>query len=91
MKIVLNYPIKSGAATISEIELRRPKVRDIRAGDLARASGGDTAAMVAMIASMTGLPTEAVEDIDVTDDFARIVEAFNAIAGDARPLPNGGA
>lgn len=86
--ITLKYPVQDGATTLTEISLRRPKVRDIAAGDKARIADGEMAGTIAMIASMAGLPVPVVMDIDATD-FAALAEAMAELVGIDRPLPRG--
>lgn len=86
--IKLKYPVSHAGREISEIDLRRPKVRDVAAGDKVRATDGDMAASIAMIASMAGLPVEVIMDVDAAD-FTALAEVMADLVGSDRPLPAG--
>jgi hypothetical protein len=88
--IKLSSPVAHGALTISEITLRKPKVKDLAAADKARTAGdGELAGTIAMIASMTSLPIAVIEEIEL-DDFTRIAEALGGVVPkEGSPLPSG--
>lgn len=87
--VVLKYPVPHGNAVLTEITLRRAKVRDVAAGDKARITDGDFAATVAMIASMANLPVDVIMDVDATD-IAALGDAMSAMIEGKGPLQAGG-
>jgi hypothetical protein len=72
-KIKLNEPIKIDGVSISELTLRRPKVRDRLAVE--RLGTNDAEKEVALIANLADIPKDAVEDLDLAD-YAKIQEAL---------------
>jgi hypothetical protein len=72
-KIKLNEPIKIDGVVISELTLRRPKVRDRLAVE--RLGNSDAEKEVALIANLTDFPKDAVEELDLAD-YAKIQEAL---------------
>lgn len=69
MVVTLRYPIaigRTGAATITELVLRRPKMKHLRAMD---AATGDMAKAQALLAAVCGRASRELEELD-TDDLA---------------------
>ena len=61
----LVYPITVDGKEIKEVELRRPKVRDLKA---AAKIGKDAMEQeTLLIANLAGLPVDAVEEMDLAD------------------------
>jgi hypothetical protein len=88
--IRLREPIEHGGAVITEVTVRSPKVRDLRAIDAG--TGKDASEFdrgIALAAQLTGLALEAVEEMGAAD-FAAVSEA---VAGfmQAGPASAGGA
>lgn len=68
MNYTLKTPIKlPDGSTVQNVEIGAVKVKHLKAAEAARSDGGDMAAGIALIASMTGLPVEAVEEMDARD------------------------
>lgn len=72
-KIKLTETIKMDGVVISELTLRRPKVRDRLAVE--RLGNSDAEKEVALIANLADIPKDAVEDLDLAD-YAKIQEAL---------------
>jgi len=84
-KIDLQYPVADGEKTISEIHLRRAKVRDIEIVQKAIEAGGEMAGSIASVACLSGLGEDVIREIDAAD-FVKIA----GVMGDFLPLgPNG--
>jgi len=67
----LKFPIEHDGRQIGEVSMRRPKVKDLRA---MQAAGNDEFEQsVLMISLLTGLPAEAIDEID-PDDFTVLAE-----------------
>lgn len=86
----LNYPVDHDGKTITTIELRRPKVKDMLRAEKARESSGDLGVAVALVAAIADLPVSAIELVDATD-FGPIAEAIELFMtrqgpGTAAPL-----
>ncbi|WP_265014729.1 phage tail assembly protein [Wolbachia endosymbiont (group B) of Camptogramma bilineatum] len=64
-KIKLTEPIKIDGILVSELTLRRPKVRDRLAVE--RMSNNDAEKEVALIANLASISREAVEELDLAD------------------------
>ena len=81
----LTSPLEVNRKPISEIEIHRPKVKDLRAIDRAIADVEDQFDQATIIAEhLTGIPRAAFEEMDATD-FATLSETVN------RFLPAGAA
>jgi len=72
-KIKLTETIKIDGVVISELTLRRPKVRDRLAVE--RLANSDAEKEVALIANLADIPKDAVEELDLAD-YAKIQEAL---------------
>jgi len=85
----LSEPIVIGGQKITEVALRRPKVKDLRALDHLDVNANDLARGIEMAAILTGLPPAAIDELDAAD-FASISDV---IAGflPKPPEPGGGA
>ncbi|RDD35487.1 phage tail assembly protein [Wolbachia endosymbiont of Cylisticus convexus] len=64
-KIKLTEPIKIDGILVSELTLRRPKVRDRLAVE--RMGNSDAEKEVALIANLASISREAVEELDLAD------------------------
>ena len=73
--IRLHEPIEQDGRVISEVTVRSPKVRDLRAIDAK--AGRDASEFdkgIVMAALLTGIPVEAIEEMGAAD-FASVSEA----------------
>ncbi|APR98698.1 phage tail assembly protein [Wolbachia endosymbiont of Folsomia candida] len=71
--ITLNNPITVDGVSVSELTIRRPKVRDYLA--MERLSGSDLSKEVALTANLTSVTKEAVEELDIAD-YAKVQEVL---------------
>jgi hypothetical protein len=68
MKHSLKTPIKmADGSTIKDVEVSTVKVKHLRVAEAARNDGGEFAAGIALLAAVTGLSVEAVEEMDAMD------------------------
>lgn len=76
--ITLDYPIEVHGAKISELRMRRPKVRDMR-----RASKSTTDAADQEVKLFADLCEMTPDDIDALDlaDYGKLQEAFKGFTG----------
>ncbi len=100
--IKLKHPFEFGGKTISEVSFRRLKAKDMRlladlealegeGGKHEGAKNGGEAAML-LVQITTGLPREAVEEIDLMEDFPAVSEAAgDFLAATAPPAQAAGA
>ncbi|WP_265036326.1 phage tail assembly protein [Wolbachia endosymbiont (group A) of Anomoia purmunda] len=72
-KIKLTEPIKIDGILVSELTLRRPKVRDRLAVE--RMGNSDAEKEVALIANLASISREAVEELDLAD-YSKIQEVL---------------
>lgn len=89
--IELAVPVTVDGSVITELTIRRPKVRDLRALEEAtegRSSQLDQGAV--LVALLSGIPEEVVEDMDAAD-FARASEVIGGFFGEVRAQRTGGA
>jgi hypothetical protein len=76
--ITLDYPIDFEGGKLSEITIRRPKVSDVTA---ARKGKKDEAEQeVTLIASLSGLPASAIEQLDLAD-YKKLQEVLQGFFG----------
>ena len=89
--IELAVPVSVDGNVITELSLRRPKVRDLRA--LEEATQGKPSQLdqgAALLSLLAGIPEAAVEEMDATD-FARASEVIAGFFEGARVPAAGGA
>jgi hypothetical protein len=66
--VKLSQPFSVAGKMLTEVTLRRPKVKDLRAMD--RAKGDDNSEVmqgIVMAAVLCGLPVEAIDEMDAVD------------------------
>ena len=76
-KIVLQHPIKVDGVEVSELSLRRPKVRDLQKIE---SVSGEISKVVALASALADLSPEQVAEIDAAD-FVKISEAVAGFLG----------
>ena len=84
IRIELAVPVTVEGNVITELSLRRPKVRDLRA--LEEATEGKSSQLdqgAVLVALLSGLPEDVVEDMDAAD-FARASEVIGSFFGEVR-------
>lgn len=81
MMVKLQYPIQAHGEELSELELRRPRVKDLRAMD---AATGDVAKTAALIGALCGLTPKEVDGLDC-EDFARVGQAVAGFLPQSQP------
>jgi hypothetical protein len=90
--VTLDYPITWEGAKIAEVTVKRPKVKDIKS--LSAASQGEDLSefesSILVIAALSGLPAEAVEELDQAD-FQAISEVVGGFFPKATAPATGGA
>jgi hypothetical protein len=75
-RVKLAHPFKIGEKSVSEVSIRRPKVRDLRAMEKMRDPGAtELDQSIAMTATLCDLPPEAMDEMDAAD-FAAISEVL---------------
>ena len=65
IKHTLKYPFNVGELKVEEITLRRPKTRDFIA--VGERPFGTAGADAALLASLSGLPENVIEEVDIDD------------------------
>ena len=73
MKIKLKFPIEFEGKKVEELEMRRPKVKDIR--DVSQKTKDDTEKELLLFAKLTGQPVELIEELDLAD-YKQLQEAY---------------
>lgn len=71
--IKLDHPIAVDGVEVTELTLRRPKVRDVRAAD--KSSGSDGAREIRLFANLCEQTPAAMEELDMAD-YLKIQEAY---------------
>jgi len=75
-KLTLDHPFTADGKTLTEVSIRRPKVKDIRSVDKVKGDG-DLQQGIVTVALLTGLSVEALDDMDA-GDFARVSEVVGS-------------
>ena len=73
--VKLAEPIMVGDQKLTEVTLRRPKVKDLRALDHLDVNANDLTRGVEMAAILTGLTPETIDELDAAD-FAAISDVI---------------
>lgn len=82
-KIELSHPVEAEGRTISELTMRRPKVRDER--DARRAAAGDDAeAELMLLANLCEVAPETIHEMDLAD-YRSLQTAFLGFFPPAAP------
>nr|WP_253308797.1 phage tail assembly protein [Rickettsia endosymbiont of Ceutorhynchus assimilis] len=71
--VKLDNPITVDGISVSELTIRRPKVRDYLA--IERLSGSDLSKEVTLTANLTSVAKEAIEELDIAD-YVKIQEVL---------------
>ena len=79
--IKLKHPIIADGVEVTELALRRPKVRDLERIDKV---AGEIAKAVTLTADLAQLTPDQVREFDA-EDFAAVAERLGDFLGDARP------
>ncbi len=79
--IKLKHPIIADGVEVTELALRRPKVRDLERIDKV---AGEIAKAVTLTADLAELTPDQVRELDA-EDFAEVAERLGDFLGDARP------
>ncbi|MBR1734606.1 MAG: phage tail assembly protein [Alphaproteobacteria bacterium] len=64
-KVELETPIKIDGVQVSELNIRRPKVRDLLA--VSKQSGSEQEREVNLVANLAEVPIETIQDLDLQD------------------------
>ena len=89
--VMLGVPVAIEGEMITELSIRRPKVRDLRV--LEEVTQGKPSQLdqgAALLSLLAGIPEAAVEDMDATD-FARASEVISGFFEGVKAPPAGGA
>ena len=73
--VKLAEPIMVGDQKLTEVTLRRPKVKDLRALDHLDVNANDLTRGIEMVAILTGLTPETIDELDAAD-FAAISDVI---------------
>ena len=79
--IKLKHPIIADGVEVTELTLRRPKVRDLERIDKV---AGEIAKAVTLTADLAELTPDQVREFDA-EDFTAVAERLGDFLGDARP------
>jgi hypothetical protein len=81
--IKLKYPVSDGSAEISEMKMRRPKVRDMVAADTGKT---DAAKEVKLFANLCDVTEEVIGGMDMAD-YKTMQETYTGFLSSPRPTP----
>jgi hypothetical protein len=76
--IILDYPIDFEGGKLTEIQLRRPQVKDVTKSQKGNADAGD--AEVKLVATLSGLPPSAIESLDLAD-YKKVQDVLKGFFG----------
>ena len=77
--IKLEHPIETEGRTLSEITMRRAKVKDMRLAT-AGAKGDDAMTEIRLFANLCDVSPDAIESLDLAD-YAKLQERFRSFTG----------
>lgn len=80
IKIKLSYPVQFGSETIHELELRRPKAKDLRGLPLKM----EMDHMLTLCGRVSGQPDSVINELDF-DDTMKVVEVLGNFIGSSLP------
>ena len=83
--IKLDYPVTAEGQTIEEINLRRPKVRDMLAAD--KGAGSEAEKEIRMFANLAEVAPAIIEGLDLAD-YARLQESYKGFLSSVPPTPD---
>lgn len=83
----LKYPVEVDGETISEINLRRAKAKDLRSLEAAKNGEGIEETFL-MLSILSDQPVSVIEEIDV-EDFTSLAEALADFFPKVAPPTNG--
>ena len=87
--ITLSQPISWEGNTVTEVTVKKPKVKDLKAMQAALDGVVDQLEQgIVMAATLTGLPRDAIEELD-TEDFTAISEVIAGFFPRGRASANG--
>lgn len=75
-KLKLKEPIKWGSETIAELEIRKPKAKDLRGMPLQLGMGD----MLKLAAKVTGQPDPVIDELSV-EDMTALMEILGGFMG----------
>lgn len=82
--ITVAFPVEIEGRTIAEVSIRRPKVKDLRTLDQAHGrDAGDIGQGIFMASLLTGLPIEAMDELEAAD-FEAISEVIAGLLPQAK-------
>lgn len=81
IKINLEFGLEIDGVEVSELELRRPTVQDIKLAN-SQAGGDEEKASFALIANLCMITKEQVEDLDIGVDFKTVQRVLTGIMND---------
>ena len=73
--VTLAEPILAGGQKITEVTVRRPKVKDLRRLDHLPVAANDLTRGIEMAAILTGLTAETIDELDAAD-FAALSDVI---------------
>ena len=88
--ITLTTPVSYQGKTYSALTLRKAKVKDLEAAEMARKEGGDFSSMVALIASLADVPLGVVREMDA-DDLSKLSDELPGFLPSSTPPATTGA
>jgi len=78
-QITLKYPVLVNKVEVTELNIRRPTVRDMKKFDLV---GGDIQKMAVMAATLASIPEDSVNMMDASD-FMRVTGVITDFLDDS--------
>ena len=73
--IKLNYPLTVDGKEVTEISMRRPKVKDQRNAE--KSATDDAGREISLFSALTGINPEDLEELDMAD-YTRLQEAYRS-------------
>ena len=83
--IKLTHPIEADGGTVSALQLRRPRVRDMLAAD--KTAGSEAEKEVQMFASLCEVTPGVIEALDLTD-YMTLQETYRGFLSSGPAMPD---
>lgn len=88
--ITLTTPVDFNGKTYATLTLRKAKVKDMEAAEMARKESGEFSSMVVLVAALAGVPVSVVREMDA-EDLEKVSEELPGFLPGAKPKPTGDA
>lgn len=80
-KYILQYPVTFGSDIVTELEIRRPKAKDIRGLKASTTGEFEFNELLKIVANITDQPDPLIGELDIDDTMALVEKVSSFLAG----------